>query len=159
MELVLERWPSRILAAAVVAAATAALSLELWKHLEAAWLAQEGSLASLERAQQLEPRNAQLSWRAGQLELYSESGTPLDAVASLDRATQLDPAAGVYWADLAQARESAGDEEGAANDLARAQAAEPRTPVILWRAMSFALRNNQPERALELGRELLAAAP
>jgi len=159
MELVLERWPSRILAAGVAVAATAALSLELWKHLEAGWLAQEGSLASLEHAQQLEPRNAELYWRAGRLELFSESGSPAAGVAALDRATKLDPRAGAYWVDLAQARESAGDVEGAAQDLARARAAEPRTPVILWQAMSFALRNNQPERALELGRDLLAAAP
>jgi len=159
MELVLERWPSRILAAVVAVAATAALSLELWKHLEASWLAQEGSLASLEHAEQLEPRNAELYWRAGRLELFSESGNPSAAVSALDRATKLDPRAGAYWADLAQARESAGDVEGAAQDLARARAAEPRTPVILWQAMSFALRNNQPQRALELGRDLLAAAP
>jgi hypothetical protein len=159
MELVLERWPSRILAAAVAVAATAALSLELWKHLEASWLAQEGSLASLERAQQLEPRNAELYWRAGRLELFSEAGTPAAAVAALDRATKLDPRAGTYWADLAQARESAGDLEGAARDLAHARAVEPRTPVILWQAMNFALRNDEPQRALELGRDLLAAAP
>jgi len=159
MELVLERWPSRILAAAVAAAATAALSLELWKHVEAVVLAQDGTVAGLERAQQLEPKNADLFWRMGRLQLFSESGSPSAAVAALEQATKLDPRTGIYWADLAQARESGGDVEGAAQDLARAQAAEPRTPVILWRAMSFALRNNQPERALELGRELLAAAP
>ena len=159
MELVLERWPSRILAAAAAVAATVALSLELGKHLEASWLAQEGNLASLEHAEQLEPRNAELYWRAGRLELFSEAGTPAAAIADLDRATKLDPGAGAYWTDLAQARESSGDLEGAARDLAQARAAEPRTPVILWQSMSFALRNNQPERALELGRDLLAVAP
>jgi len=159
MELVLERWPSRIFAAAVAAAATAALSLQLWKHLEADRLAQEGTVASLERAEQLEPRNAELYWRLGRLELFSESGSPAAAVAALEQATLLDPRSGAYWADLAQARENAGDVERAGQDLAHARAAEPRTPVILWRAMSFALRNNQPVGALELGRELLAAAP
>jgi hypothetical protein len=159
MELVLERWPSRILAVAVSLAATAALSLQLCKHVEAGWLAQEGSVVSLERAQKLEPRNAELYWRMGRLELYSESGDPRGAIAAFEQATQLDPRAGVYWADLAQARESAGDTQGAAEDLARARVAEPRTPVIQWRAMSFALRNDQPEQALALARDLLAAAP
>jgi tetratricopeptide (TPR) repeat protein len=146
MELVLKGWPGRISAAAVAVAATAALSLTLWKHLEATWLAQEGSLASLERAQQLEPRNAELYWRAGLLELYSESSSPSDAATAFDQATKLDPRAGIYWADLALARENAGDMEGAGRDLARARAAEPRTPVILWRSMNFALRNNQQQQ-------------
>jgi len=159
MELVLERWPSRILAAAVAAAATGALSLQLWKHIEAGRLAQEGTVASLRQAQQLEPNNAEWYWRMGRLELFSESGDPKAAVAALDEATQLDPHSGLYWADLAQARESTGDVRGAEEDLLRARAAEPRTPVIQWRAMSFALRNNQPEQALELGGSLLAAAP
>jgi hypothetical protein len=159
MELVLERWPSKILAAALAAASTAALSLELWKHVEAGRLAQEGTVEGLAQAQRLEPRNAELYWRMGRLELYSELGDPKAAVAALDEATQLDPHAGVYWADLAQARESVGDVPGAAEDLERARAAEPRTPMIQWRAMSFALRNNQPDQALELGRVLLAGAP
>src|SRR5271168_5038867 len=159
MEMVLEGWPSRILAAAVAMAATAALSLEIWKHLEAGRLAQEGTLASLEQAERFEPNNAELYWRQGRQEMYSESGSPQDAIAALDKATQLDPKAGVYWTDLAQAREGAGDAKGAAEDLARARAAEPKTPLILWQAMSFALRNNQPEQALGLGRELLAVAP
>src|SRR5277367_1866558 len=122
MDLVLERWPSRILAAAVAAAATAALSLELWKHVEAGRLVQEGSVASLVQAERLEPNNAELYWRQGRQELYSESDSPAASIASLDKATQLDPRAGIYWTDLAQARESAGDEQGAAEDLARARA-------------------------------------
>jgi tetratricopeptide (TPR) repeat protein len=159
MELVLESWPSRILAAAVVVAATAALSAELWKHVEAERLAQEGSIKSLHQALRLEPRNAELYWQLGRAELFSEAGSPSAAVAALDEATELDPHSGAYWADLSQARENAGDIAGAARALEEAREAEPRTPRMLWQSMSFALRNNQPERALELGRELVAAAP
>jgi len=159
MELVLESWPSRVLAAALVVAATAALSLQLWKHLEADRLTQEGTVDSLTRALRLEPRNAEIFWRLGRAELYSEAGSPAAAVAALDEATRLDPHSGAYWVDLSEARENAGDEAGAASALASARAAEPRTPMMIWEAMSFALRNNQPERAMELGRELVAAAP
>jgi len=159
MELVLERWPSRILAVAVASAATAALSLQLWKHLEAGVLMQEGTVASLQQAERLEPENAELYWRQGLQELYTESNSPAASIISFERATQLDPKTGIYWTDLAQARESSGDARGAAEDLARARAAEPRTPAILWQAMSFALRNNQSQEALAFGRDLLAAAP
>jgi hypothetical protein len=159
MGLVLERWPSRILAAAVAVAATVALSAELWKHVQADRLAQEGSVSSLQQALRLEPRNAELFWRLGRAELFSESGSPVAAVAALEEATQLDPYSGAYWVDLSQARENGGDTEGAARALEHAQAAEPRTPLMIWQSMSFALRNNQPQRALELGRTLVAAAP
>jgi tetratricopeptide repeat protein len=159
MELVLERWPSRILAAAVAVAATAALSVELWKHVEAGRLAQEGSVKSLERALRLEPRNAELYWRLGRAQLFSEAGSPVAAIAALEEATALDPHTGAYWVDLSQARENSGDAVGASRALDDALAAEPRTPRMIWLSMSFALRNNQPERALDLGRELAAAAP
>ena len=159
MELVLERWPSKILAATVAVAATAALSLELWKHIEADRLAQEATVDSLRRAIRLEPRNAELYWRLGRTELFSESGNPTAALAALETATQLDPHSGSYWVDLSQARENAGDAAGAESALDSARAAEPRTPMMLWQSMNFALRRNQPERAMALGRELVAAAP
>jgi len=159
MELILKRWPSRMLAAAVATAATAVLSLELWRHVEADRLAQEGTVDSLEHALRLEPRNAELYWLLGRAELFSESGSPAAAIAALDQATQLDPHAGAYWVDLSQARENAGNVAGAERALDAARAAEPRTPMMLWQSMSFALRNNQPERAMEFGRELVATAP
>lgn len=159
MELVLESWPSRILAAAVALAATAGLSVELGKHVEAERLAEEGTVQSLERALRLEPRNAELYWQLGRAELFSEAGSPVAAVAALEEATELDPHSGAYWADLSQARENAGDTAGAGRALDAARAAEPRTPQMLWQSMSFALRNNRPERALELGRDLVAVAP
>jgi len=159
MELVLERWPSKILAAALAVAATSVLSLEVWKHVEADRLAQEGTVSSLEHALRLEPQNAEFYWRLGRAQLFSESGSPAAAVAALDKATRLDPHSGAYWVDLSQARENAGDITGAERALDAARRAEPRTPMMLWQSMSFALRNNQPERALELGRELVAVAP
>jgi hypothetical protein len=159
MEIVLERWPSRILVAAVAAAVTASLSLDLWKHFQASRLAREGSITSLEQAVQLEPQNADLHWRLGRAELFSEGGNPTNAVASLAQATALNPLAGAYWVDLARAREDQGDTHAADRDLERARAAEPRTPEILWESMNFALRENQLEQALAFARELLAAAP
>jgi len=159
MELVLEGWLRRILAAAIALAATVALSAELWRHVEAQRLAQEGTVSSLERALKLEPRNADLYWQLGRVELFSEAGSPAAAVPALEEATRLDPYSGAYWVDLSEARENAGDLAGAARALEAGRAAEPRTPRMLWQSMNFALRNNQPKRALELGGELLAAAP
>ena len=159
MELVLEGWPGRILAAAIAVAATVALSAELWKHAEAQRLAQEGSVTSLERALKLEPRNADLYWQLGRTELFSETGNSAAAVAALEQATAMDPHSGTYWVDLSEARENAGDMAGAARALDSARAAEPRTPRMLWQSMNFALRSNQTGHALELGRELLAEAP
>lgn len=159
MELVLEGWPSRILAAAIAVAATVGLSAELWKHVEAQRLAQEGTVKSLERALKLEPRNADLYWELGRVELFSEGGNPAAAVAALQEATALNPRPGAYWVDLSEALENTGNMPGAERALDAARAAEPRTPRMLWQSLNFALRNNQPERALEFGRELLAAAP
>jgi hypothetical protein len=159
MELVLQSWPSRVLAAAVALAATVALSAELWKHVQADQLAREGSVTSLEYAIRLEPHNAELYWRLGRAELFSESGSPAAAVAALGEATHLDPRSGTYWVDLSQARENSGDAKGAERALEQARAAEPRTPRVLWQSMNFALRNSEPARALELGSELLAVAP
>lgn len=159
MDLTLERWPSRILVAAVAAAVTALLSLELWKHIRADRLAREGTILSLEQAVRLEPRNADLHWRLGRAELFSEGGSPAAAQAALVQATALNPLAGAYWVDLARAREGEGDSAAAAGALERARAAEPRTPEILWESMNFALRDAQPEQALAFARELLAAAP
>ena len=159
MELVLESWPSRIIAAALAVAATASLSLNLWQHIEAGRLADEGGVLSLQQAERLEPANAELYWREGRQELYSESGNPAAAITALEKAAQLDPRTGIYWTDLAQARESNGDLAGAVADFGKARTAEPRTPAILWQSMSFALRNKEPQQALDFGRELLAAAP
>jgi tetratricopeptide (TPR) repeat protein len=159
MDLVLERWPSRILVAAAAAAVTASLSLDLWKHVQADRLAREGSITSLEQAVRLEPRNAELHWRLGRAELFSEGGSAAAAVASLTQATTLNPAVGAYWVDLARAQEGEGNNRAAASGLERARAAEPRTPEILWESMNFALRDGQPEQALSFARQLLAAAP
>ena len=159
MDLVLERWPSRILAAAAAAAISAPLSLDLLKHVQAGRLAREGSITSLEQAVQLEPRNAELHWRLGRAEFFSEGGSPSVAVASFTRATELNPRAGAYWVDLARAHEGDGDSAAAASDLERARAAEPRTPEILWESMNFALRDNQIKQAMNFAGELLRQAP
>jgi len=159
MELVLERWPSRMCAAAAAAAITASLALILWKHFEADRLAREGSIRSLELAVRLEPQNADLHWRLGRAELFSEGGSTEEAEASLSRATALNPLSGAYWVDLARAREAEGDMGAVERDLERARAAEPRTPEIFWESMNFALRESQPEQAIEFARTLLEAAP
>jgi len=159
MELVLEHWPSRIFVATAAAAITVPLALVLWKHVQADRLAREGSITSLEQAVPLEPRNADLHWRLGRAELFSEGGSTAAAVNSLEQAAALNPQVAAYWVDLASAREAGGENVAAASDLERARAAEPRTPEIVWESMNFALRNNQSEQALAFAQELLAVAP
>lgn len=159
MELVLERWPGRILVAAVAVAITAPLSMDLWRHAQADRLAREGSISSLQQAVRLEPRNADLHWRLGRAELFSEGGNTPAAVTALQEAASLNPAVGAYWVDLALAREGQGDTSAAGSALTRARAAEPRTPEILWESMNFALRDDHPEQAMQFAHALLEAAP
>lgn len=159
MELLLDNLLRKGMAVTAAAAATAALSIPLWRYFQVDRLEAEGSQASLERAAQLQPEKAALFNRLGQGLLFSETQDAGGAIAPLERATTLDPYNGTYWVQLSTAREQQGDLAGAEQDLERARKAEPLTPSILWQQMNFALRRTENDRALQLARELLAEDP
>lgn len=159
MELLLESMARRLLAVIAAVAATAGLSLPLWRYFQVERLEAEGSPASLERAIQLQPEKAALHNRLGHLLLFSGAEENGRAMATLERATVLNPHAGAYWVELSTAREQQGDLAGAEKAMERARDAEPTTPSILWQEMNLALRQEQSERALHLARGLLTEAP
>ena len=159
MELLLHSMGRKLLAVIAAVAATAGLSLPLWRYFQVERLEAEGSPASLERAIQLQPEKAALYNRLGHLLLFSGADDNGRAVATLEKATALNPHAGAYWVELSTARELQGDLTGAENAMERARGVEPNTPSIVWQEMNLALRQAQTERTLRLARELLAEAP
>lgn len=159
MDLLLDTLPRRILAATTAAAAAVGVSLLLLGQFQVDRLSREGTAESLERAISLQPENAELHNRLGRLLMFSASGDATRSSVELERAAALDPRSGRFWVDVSTAREMAGDVAGAQAALDRARAAEPRTPYTLWQQMNFALRAGAPQRAVELGRELLAQSP
>ena len=159
MELLLQSMIRKLLAVIVALAATAGLSLPLWRYFQVERLEAEDSPPSLERAIQLQPEKAALHNRLGHLLLFSGAEDNGRAMAALEKATALNPHAGAYWVELSTARELQGDLAGAEQAMGRARAAEPTTPSVLWQEMNLALRQQQSDRTLHLAHELLAEAP
>ncbi|MBI3405418.1 MAG: tetratricopeptide repeat protein [Acidobacteria bacterium] len=151
--------PRKLALVGVAALATLALALPLSAHFRAAYHADFGTREHVIKAIELTPRNAELHNRLGRLLLYSPLGNPHQAVRELQLATQLDPRTGQYWVDLATASEIAGDLRGAEAAVARARAAEPNTPAILWHEANFLVRRGQDQKALERLKVLLAGSP
>lgn len=159
MELLLDSLFRKLLAVLAAAAATAGLSLPLWRYFQVERLEAEGSPASLEHAIQLQPEKAALHNRLGHILLFSEADNSARALAAVERATALDPHSGAYWVELSLAREQQGDVAGAEQALGRARSAESHTPNVLWQQMNFALRREENGHAQHLALELLAEAP
>lgn len=143
----------------VAALATVALAFPLSAHLRADFHSEKGSREHLEKAIALQPGNAELRNRLGRLLLYSPLENPAAVIRQLETATHMDPRAGQYWMDLALAQELNGNLPAASASLARARAAEPRTPALLWHEANFLVRRGQNVEALEKLQALLADAP
>lgn len=122
-------------------------------------LAAEGTQESLQEAVAIHSRDAELHNRLGRVLLYAPLGDVARTLAELQRAVELDPGNGVFWMDLALAREINGDLEGAAAAIRKAREAEPRTPALLWHEANFAIRRGRLEQALPLLHELMQYAP
>ncbi|GEM_PF-5515231 len=151
--------PRQAAALALALLATAGLMAPLWKHYRVDALQRGGTQAELEQALALQPGNAELHNRLGRLLLLLPLGDTGQAGKRLEEAARLDPRGGIYWVDLALAREMGGDLSGAAEALGRARQAEPRTPMVLWHESNFLLRRGENERALEVVAELLRQSP
>jgi hypothetical protein len=149
----------KIAVAAAALAATAGLSLPLWSQYRAAQLARAGTREALEQAIRWQPHSAELHNRLGRLLLYAPVAEPQKALAELQRAVELGPRNGSFWADLALARELEGDIQGAGSALEKARQAEPTTPAILWQQANFELRRGQTELSLRLFEQLVQMAP
>jgi tetratricopeptide (TPR) repeat protein len=129
------------------------------RYLRVEWLSRAGTQDSLRRALQAQPADADLHNKLGRILLYSPESDSAQAEQHLSRATALDPYNGLYWADLALAREMRGDLDGSWQALAAARKAEPSTPQFRWLAMNYLLRRGELDRAVEEARLLLREAP
>lgn len=157
MILELNTRPRKCALAGVAALATVGLWFPLSAQYWAAHHSAAGNQEGLEKALAFQPGSAELHNHLGKLLLYSQN--PQRSLMELEKATQLDPRAGHLWADLALAHESNGNLEAASAALARARAAEPRTPAILWLQANYLVRRNQQTQALERLKALLADSP
>jgi hypothetical protein len=135
------------------------VALAAGRYLRVEWLARQGAAESFQQALKLQESSAALHNKLGRILLYSPDGEPALAEKHLERAVQLDPRSGPYWADLALAREMRGDQEGAWQAINDARRAEPTTPQFRWLAMNLLLRRSELEKTLYEARELLREAP
>jgi len=159
MTLDLSTSPRKLAAALAVALATVALSLPLYAQYQADSYASLGTQSGLQRALELQPRNAEFHNRLGRLLLYTPLADATQTLKETETATQLAPLNGQYWADLALLQEVRGNFAQAAAAIQRARAAEPNTPSILWLEANYLVRRGEEARALERLKALLALSP
>ena len=114
----------------------------------AAHFAENPTLASLNRAVRLQPRNAEYQYRLGRyLSLVELS--PAQAEAPYRAAVALNPHQARYWMALAGAYQSLGDDQRQGTSLARALTAEPTTPEVAWEAANFYIVRGDTATALK----------
>lgn len=159
MVLEISTLPRKLGVLATAGLASAALAFPLSVHFRVDQLNRRGTQQHLEEALRLRPGDAELHNRLGRTLLYSPLQSAERALRELEQATRLDGRNGQYWMDLALAHELRGDTGAAATAVARARAAEPRTPAILWQEANFLVRREKPREALEALKILLAASP
>jgi tetratricopeptide (TPR) repeat protein len=117
------------------------------KEFAASAFANSVNPASLRRAVQLSPGNAEYRHRLGR---YFEFGgsDPEAALGNLRSAVALNPHDARYWFDLAAEYQVTGDLAGQRGALERALQAEPTAPDVAWEAGNFFLINGDTDRAL-----------
>jgi len=129
-----------------------------WFEAARGWGAEDKP--ALERALGYAADDARLHHRLGRWEQFSLAEGDLGrAVTHYRRAAALNPYESLYWLDLADALQLAGDAPGAQDALGKALQADPRTPDTLWRIGNFWLRTSTPERAFPYFRQVLATRP
>jgi tetratricopeptide (TPR) repeat protein len=117
------------------------------KEFAASAFANSVNPASLRRAVQLSPGNAEYRHRLGR---YFEFGgsDPEAALGNLRSAVALNPHDARYWFDLAAEYQVTGDLSGQRSALEHALQAEPTAPDVAWEAGNFFLINGDTDRAL-----------
>ena len=119
------------------------------RHYFAAGLAMQTDLASLERAANLEPWNAEPQWKLGRY-LLLVAQNPTLAVSKLKAAVAVNPHIARYWLDLASAYQVNSDLQGQRSALRHALSAEPTDPTVAWETANFYLVQDDLARALPL---------
>lgn len=103
----------------------------------------------LARALALEPGNARYWHRQGLFYQYDFAQADMaKAIASFQRATELNPHDASFWLDLAAAYEAAGQTEAAREAFRRAQSVYPISAEVGWKCGNFLLRQGELAAAL-----------
>jgi tetratricopeptide (TPR) repeat protein len=127
------------------------------KHALASHYAVSADPANWERAARIEPNNAEIWYRLAryrQLDLDNED-LPL-AISYYRRAVQLNPSSPYYKLDLADALETAGNNDQADEAFRAAQAAYPISAEVSWKYGNFLLRHDRlPEAYAEIHRAVM----
>ncbi len=159
MTLQLTSFARKFVVACAALVATGALALPLWAQFQVARYSAMGTQESLERALTLHPYSAEFHNRMGRLLLYTPLADTQRARQELELAAQLDPRSGQFWMDLAMFHEIQGDFTAASQAIAKARAAEPRTPAVLWFEANYLVRRGMERAALDRLKVLLADSP
>lgn len=120
---------------------------------------ESSQLKDLERARALDPRNAEIYYRMGTLELLGAT-SPSSAPAWWFRhATDLNPKIGRYWLGLGRACFVAQDQACADQALERATRLSPMTPSTEWEAATYEVFTGHFERSFSRLAGLLRQDP
>ena len=140
-------WTSRI----VLVLICGAVGLYLWfvvRVYVAYRLASRHDPTSLQRAIQLEPRDANSYALLGQYLIW-DAQDPRAAAIQFQHAVKLNPYTSSYWTNLARAERSFGNDGEQAAAIRKAIAADPTTPDLAWSAANYLLIQGDTEEALE----------
>jgi thioredoxin-like negative regulator of GroEL len=125
--------------------------LRTWR---ADWLQDRSDPESLQASAQFQPWDARTHHLLGRYFLYGAQDAS-KALASLQRAVELNAYDGTFWIDLATAYELAGDSERSEQALQQALRAEPTSTDVAWNVANYYLAHNDSSRALPLLRVVL----
>lgn len=126
----------------------------------AAKVARSGHVEDLRRAVALDPENPELHRRLGLVLTYMAIPPPIaEGIDELRRATQLSPARGQYWLDLATACESISESSCADRAYQQAALLSPMAPRFQWATANRDLRAGRDDAALAGFRRLLMLDP
>src|SRR5216684_1132027 len=112
----------------------------------AQWIETE-DIDNLKQATRLDPGNALAHNRLGFLYLREASDVTA-ALPHLRRAVELNPRVAVYWIDLANGSEMAGELNRARDAYERAVALAPMRPEFTWELANYDLRTGENDKAL-----------
>jgi len=153
------RWHSGVLFL-VVGVGVSFLAGEVLRAAFVAMLGESVQAGTLRKAVALDPADPELHHRLGMV-LCDSLGEAdrAEGMKHLRRATELNPYAARYWADLAWVCELAGDAACAAKGVERAVKLSPMTPQLHWVAANTFLRAGQNEAAMAEFRRVLELDP
>ena len=151
------RWCGYLFLAAVMLGGVFLAAETLRFALAQTW-GESYELTNVQRAIALDGSNPELYYWIGTLELTG-AADPATAVASLRKATQLNPNQARYWLGLARGCFASGDRSCADQAFERSIELAPSKPSMEWEAGSYYVVTNRPDSAFAHFRRLLQMDP